>query len=297
VSAALEHARRFLGVLARGIPVTFQIFSDRSEGKVERLDGKLYDPHARVLHGTLAQSASTLARANEQGAGVFVMINAGDGKGRTAKNVVRVRALFIDTDGAPLPPATPLEPHLKVQSSPGRWHLYWLTYGLHLTDFAPLQSALAKLYGTDPAITDLPRVMRLPGFYHCKGEPVMTQLLDAKEHAPYSRREVLAAWPFLAIALDRRAELEHERVEARERVRHMPRDTGSKEPMRAEAILHRHCETIAKAGEGSRHKTLLTAAYTLGGYVGGGYLEPRGVASALLGLLRRAVCHTPKRKM
>lgn len=117
---ASEQAFLFLSILARGELVTFQTFSDHQRTKVRRPDGRLYDPLARVLYGTLQRNVRMLIKANEQGAGVFVMVNAGDGQGRTTKNVVRVRALFIDSDGAPLPLSTPLEPHLKVQSSPGR---------------------------------------------------------------------------------------------------------------------------------------------------------------------------------
>lgn len=272
---ALEQALLFLTILARLEFFTFQTFSDRQETWHRRSNGQLYDPLARVYHGTLQQNERKLIRANEQGAGVFVMVNAGDGNGRAAKNVARVRALFVDCDGAPLPLSTPLEPHLKVQSSPGRWHLYWLVYGLRLDDFAPMQGALAELYGTDPAVVDLPRVMRLPGFHHLKGDPVTVQLVEAKTHAPYVRSELLEAWPCLAGVLERRAKAERERREIQERTKHMPltRDVG--EHAKAHAILRGHCETVARAGEGTRHNTL--------GYVGGGYLEPHRVASALLG--------------
>ena len=58
----------------------------------------------RPLHGTLAEHAETLAGLNARGAGVFVMVNEGDSKGRKATNVQRVRALFVDLDGAPLEP-------------------------------------------------------------------------------------------------------------------------------------------------------------------------------------------------
>jgi hypothetical protein len=46
-----------------------------------------------------------------------------------------------------------------------------------LYEFKPIQVALAKALGTDEKICDLPRVMRLPGFFHLKGEPFRTQLL------------------------------------------------------------------------------------------------------------------------
>ncbi len=58
---------------------------------------------ARIMHGTIGQLAPALARLNDDGAGIFVMVNEGDGQGRKAENVTRVRAVFADFDGTPLP--------------------------------------------------------------------------------------------------------------------------------------------------------------------------------------------------
>lgn len=286
----LEQAQRFLERLAPDESVTFQTYSDKEELIVKR-DGKRFDPNAKIMHGTLEtpQDADLLTRLNAKGAGVFVMVNEGNGKGRAAKNVQRVRALFIDTDGAPYPAELPLKPHLVVQSSPGRWHLYWLVTGVLLDSFSTLQEALAEHYGTDPSIKDLPRVMRLPGFYHRKGEPVPVELLTCNDHAPYSPSDIFGAWPFLTEKLEReraaQAEKEKHRAEAieaarerREKRQGVADDTDQK---RAEALLEAHCRTVEAAPDGERHDTLLSSARALGGYVGGGYLEAHEVADAL----------------
>jgi hypothetical protein len=225
---------------------------------------------------------------NAQGAGVFVMVNAGDGKGRTARNVTRVRALFLDTDGAPFPADLPLMPHLVVESSPGRWHLYWLVNGLELSDFTTLQKGLAEHYDTDPSVHDLPRVMRLPGFFHRKAEPVMVQLLEAHDHPPFSPEDVFRAWPFLTERLEHerqsKAEKERQRAEllklAAER-RATPPDDTDRDRRRALAILAAHHDRVANAGSGTRHETLKESAYVLGGYVGSGYLEAHEIEDVL----------------
>jgi len=283
-------AARFLNLLAGDDLVTFQTFSDREELKVKRPGRKDYDPNAKVGHGTLETraDAALLENLNAKGAGVYVMVNVGDGNGRTAKNVVRVRALFIDTDGAPFPANLPLTPHLIVQSSPGKWHLYWLVSGLELCDFATLQKALAKHYGTDLSIHDLPRVMRLPGFYHHKAEPVMVQLLEAHAHPPYNAADIFTAWPFLPEQLDRErqaeAEKEQHRAEllklAAERRANLP-DDADRDRRRALAILAAHHDRVANASSGTRHETLKESAYALGGYVGSGYLEAHEVEDVL----------------
>lgn len=156
---------------------TFQTFSDK--GARDR-------NISQVFHGPFAQYAEQLAYLNALGAGIFFMVNKGDGvvhdgkrTCRTNANIVEVRALFVDADGAPLEPILENSPppHIVVESSPGKWHVYWLTNDTEREEFKVRQQALAEKFGTDPAVCDLARVMRIPGFYHQKGEPFMTRLV------------------------------------------------------------------------------------------------------------------------
>jgi hypothetical protein len=150
---------------------TFQTFDDDSDRKDKRL--------VRTLHGTLDQHAETLTRLNRQGAGVFVTVNKTDLKGRKASNITEVRAAFVDLDGAPVEPVREWEqPHILVQTSPGRWHCYWLIDGLPKDDFSDLQRGLIRAFDADKSVHDLPRVMRLPGFWHRKGEPFQARVID-----------------------------------------------------------------------------------------------------------------------
>jgi putative DNA primase/helicase len=79
----------------------------------------------KTFYGTLAEHAAELQRLNRKGAGIFVIINETDGKGRKAENIIRIRAVFADLDGAPLAPvmATKCPPHILVKSSPGKFHV------------------------------------------------------------------------------------------------------------------------------------------------------------------------------
>ena len=74
-----------------------------------------------------------------------------------------------------------LLPTMVVSSSPGRWHAYWLISDCPLETFGPTQQRLASMFNGDPSVIDLPRVMRLPGFYHLKGEPFMSKIEYIKE--------------------------------------------------------------------------------------------------------------------
>ena len=141
--------------------------------------------------GDLELVRPRLQAAQESGAGVFVVINAG---GQRKDEITRVRAVFADTDGAPLEPilGCGLEPHLVVESSPGKWHVYWLVDGLVLEDFTRVQKAIAQEFLTDRSVCDLPRVMRLPGSWHQKGEPWQVKISTEGGHPAFRSTDVLA---------------------------------------------------------------------------------------------------------
>src|SRR5690606_18020154 len=44
--------------------------------------------------------------------------------------------------------------------------------------FTALQKRVATAWGSDPSVNDLPRVLRLPGFMHNKGEPQPVRLIE-----------------------------------------------------------------------------------------------------------------------
>jgi putative DNA primase/helicase len=165
----LDQARRFLTLIDPGADAcTFQTFDD---SPLKR--GTL----ARVTHGDLESEWRRLAAWQKSGAGVFVTVNQTDGRGRKAENIIRARAVVCDLDGAPLDPVMrcPLRPHVVVESSPGRYHAYWIVNDLPLDQFSGVQKAIAARFGGDPSVHDLPRVMRLCGFWHPEGRAVPLQ--------------------------------------------------------------------------------------------------------------------------
>ena len=151
-------------------PFTFQTFDDNADRNDKAL--------TRQFHGTLDQHAQVLHALNAKGAGVYVTVNATDGKGRKAANITAVRALFVDFDapdddrvarllGLPIPPT------VIVESSQGKHHAYWVVDGIALDEFSVYQKQLIAYFTAqgdtpDKAVHDLPRVMRLDGFIHAK---------------------------------------------------------------------------------------------------------------------------------
>jgi hypothetical protein len=114
-------------------------------------------------------------------------VNETDFKGREAENITRVRSVFADLDGAPLEPVmrNGQVPHIITETPPKKWHTYWRVEDLPLDQFESVQNALAAKFDGDSSVHDLPRVMRLPGFLHCKEEPFLTHIVSTSDIPAY----------------------------------------------------------------------------------------------------------------
>jgi hypothetical protein len=137
---------------------TFQTFDDNADRKDKRL--------ARTLHGMLEEHWDTLVDLNQQGAGVFFTVQQTDCRGRKKENITRVRAVFQEDDGDGKELA--FIPNIVVESSPGKFHRYFILEDATFDDFTRIQQIMVDVYGSDPNAKDLSRVLRLPGFYHQK---------------------------------------------------------------------------------------------------------------------------------
>ena len=171
-----EMARRFLAALdPNATKFTFQFFADSG------------NKYAEIFHGTLDEVWPKVLALNtpQCGAGAYVTINKTDLKGRKATNIEQPRALYADADGEEQTrrcisqlKACEAHPSMVVKSGRG-YHFYFLT-NVPRDQFSMLQKRLIDKLGTDPAVHDLPRVMRLPGTLHLKDptNPKPVQLLN-----------------------------------------------------------------------------------------------------------------------
>jgi hypothetical protein len=182
--AATRYIQALTGYYASA--VTLQAFDD-SGAKLRDL--------ASVKGGTLRDLWPWVTALQAQGAGVFCTVNATVLGQRKAQDVKRIRALFCDFDGKE-PGDWHLPPSMVVQSGHGK-HAYWLVNDCPLGGFVEAQKRLALHYGSDFKVHDLPRVMRLPGTVHQKGEPVMVRLLSVApaSHAVASVLDGIAPMP------------------------------------------------------------------------------------------------------
>ena len=184
---ASAHKKAFLDLFP-GVQ-TFQTFDDKQTKKREL--NKIFHEHDWLNFEAL----------NDKGAGVFLTINETDGKGREAKNITKVRAVYADLDGAPLAPVLDYLPHLVVESSPDHYHAYWLTDDVPLDEFRSLQKSVINQFGSDKVVHDLPHVMRVPGYRWNKEKPgsgFMTKIIFTSTRADkFSFDELKQMFPTL----------------------------------------------------------------------------------------------------
>jgi RepB DNA-primase from phage plasmid len=188
-SPDLDEAAAFLSVLTRShgwdALAFFQTFDDGAKKIPDR---------ARTFVGALRQHAAELTRLNALGACVAVAINSLRGRRRLLEEVSHVRALFIDCDGPrrrPLACAT----SMTVASRAGHHHYWLLREPAQPHVFSAAQRQLASYYGTDSMVCDPTRVMRLPGFDHCKAGRYRVHLVRADPAITYDLAELLDKHP------------------------------------------------------------------------------------------------------
>lgn len=63
--------------------------------------------------------------------------------------------------------------------------------------FRRIQQKLVKHFDADPAYVNESRVMRLPGFLHCKEEPIMVECVRFDPQLRYTQAQLEALLPAL----------------------------------------------------------------------------------------------------
>jgi hypothetical protein len=161
---------------------TYQTFPDHSNSKPQ------------ILHGPHPHLTRRLTTLNHEGQGIFHMVNNGDLQGRRAENVTSITAYFADLDGTPLHDTLPLTPTAIIESSPGRYHLYWRITNAPRDTFPHVQKHIALLLDADPSVHDLPRVLRLPGYQHTTRDPFTTRITSLEPDNAYTHETFMDAF-------------------------------------------------------------------------------------------------------
>ena len=144
------------------------------------------------IHGTLKNQWKALEKLNRAHHNIFMLINTVSGKTRTSDQVTKANAFFIDYDRADWTTDNieafldkfSVRPHFVAETSPGRFHVYWLVKDVPLDRFALVQQKLAAKFNSDPAVCDLSRMMRMPGTINWKhADPFLVRTVFADEDA------------------------------------------------------------------------------------------------------------------
>lgn len=126
----------------------------------------------------IEEKLNALQKMNEAGAGIYFGVNEVSGEKRSNDTVCKIRAAFLDLDGAPLGPVLKFKmPSIVVRTSKEKFHCYWMLNDKPLNNdkvkFREVQKKLSAVFNGDRSISDPARVMRIPGFYNMKSEPFL----------------------------------------------------------------------------------------------------------------------------
>ena len=166
--------------------ICLRVFADRKDGVVFK---------GIKLETTLSQMSAMVPMLKEQNAlmrGIYFVVNAG---GHEDAEITRINAQFMECDDIPLEEqwarieAFPLEPSVVVRTRKSL-HTYWLVRDAEVAAFRRVQKRLAAQFGGDRTCVNESRVLRLPGFNHCKQEPVMVECVKFNPELRYTQAEL-----------------------------------------------------------------------------------------------------------
>ena len=170
--------------------VCLRIFDDRKTGTFKGL--KL-----EVQAGKINALLDTLHKHNAAHRGIYFVVNHG---GQEDGDITRINAQFMECDSLSLEEqwaqiqAFPLEPSIMVRTRKSL-HTYWLMKDAAVPAFRRIQKELAAQFGGDRTCINESRVLRLPGFLHCKEEPVLVECVKFNPELRYTQAELEAHLP------------------------------------------------------------------------------------------------------
>jgi len=172
--------------------VCFRVFDDRKGGVFA---GAKLEMEA----GKYSAIEKALKSHNEQNRGVFFVVNYG---GQDDNSISRINAQFVEMDDStfeeqqkavdefPLPPSMVIKTRKSL-------HVYWFMRQAKLELFRPIQKQLVAHFSGDPMCVNESRVMRLPGFNHCKKEPLMVECISFHPERKYTQEQLMEVLPIM----------------------------------------------------------------------------------------------------
>ncbi len=177
-----EFLRPFFGL---GERICLRVFDDKKTGTFK---GAKLETTLSGLPGLIG----TLQKHNKQNRGIYFVVNFG---GHEDSDITRINAQFMECDELSLDEqlrqieAFPLEPSFIVRTRKSL-HTYWLIKDGDVAAFRRVQKRLAAQFHGDRTCVNESRVLRLPGFNHCKEEPVAVECIHYHPELRYTQAEL-----------------------------------------------------------------------------------------------------------
>jgi len=170
--------------------VCLRIFDDRK-------DGTFRGAKPECKAGKMCKMEPELKKHNAMNRGIFFTINFG---GHEDMDITRINAQFVECDDLSFEEQLakiemfPLEPSIIVKTKKSL-HTYWLMKNADVGRFRKVQKQLIAHFDGDKSCINESRVLRLPGFYHCKGDPFMVECVKFNPELRYTQDELSAVLP------------------------------------------------------------------------------------------------------
>ncbi|MDP4117605.1 MAG: phage/plasmid primase, P4 family [Bacillota bacterium] len=170
--------------------VCFRVFDDKKGGV---FSGAKLECEA----GKYLAFEPKLKEHNEKNRGVFFVVNYG---GQEDTAISRINAQFVEMDDLSfeeqqkLIDAFPLPPSMIIKTRKSL-HTYWFMKNAIVERFRTIQKQLVAHFHGDPMCVNESRVMRLPGFNHCKADPIAVECISFHPERKYTQAELSDALP------------------------------------------------------------------------------------------------------
>ena len=144
-----------------------------------------------------------LEKWNKEGRGIFFSVNRFPNGERKQIFCQGVNAWFAECDSLSIEEqwkniiGSPLAPSFVVRSKKS-YHIYWLAKDGTKENFIRIQQGLCRYFSGDTNMTDIARVLRVPGYYHVKNQsdPFLVEITEANPELVYTEEDMLAAFPY-----------------------------------------------------------------------------------------------------
>ncbi len=167
--------------------ICFRVLSDKKDKNFNsiKLSSRLKD---------IDETEKILRRHNLKDRGIFFVVNYG---GHFDRDIERINAQFFECDNISLEEqyekimAFPLEPSIIIKTRKSL-HTYFLIENGNVKDFRKIQRRLIEYFDGDKACVNESRLLRLPGFNHCKQKAIKVKCIKFNPEIRYTQDELLS---------------------------------------------------------------------------------------------------------